>query len=221
MKKIRLITASFGDDKKPLQIKSSLKYKDYIIDVMCYDNNNTASRINSLHPRTKGKLPKMMEWFDFPDYDYYIWIDSKFSILDGFLESLFQFECEEDTDLFIFNHPDRCSIQDELKFMKDMMNDGSPYLLKRYTGENIDKQVNRYIQEPTYHDNHLFYGGLFMYTKRLVQNPNYNLMTDWLLHCTLYSIQDQLSLPYLIHKHNVHFKVYPTSLRDCRFFQYF
>lgn len=220
MKKIRLITASFGTDKKQLTINAPLIYKDYSIDVVYYNNDNTASRINSLHPRTKGKIPKMMEWYEHPDYDYYIWIDSKFTILEGFLENLFEFINVSDADLFFFNHPQRDSIKDELDFMMEMMKNGSPYLLRRYEGEEMEKQVNTYLADESFVDDKLFYCGLFMYKRSLVENKHTNIMIDWLLHCVLYSIQDQLSFPYLLHKYKVKYKVYDKALLDCKFIKY-
>ena len=36
-----------------------------------------ADRINAMHPRLRAKMPKMLQWSDFPGYDYYIWVDSK------------------------------------------------------------------------------------------------------------------------------------------------
>lgn len=219
MKKIRLITASFGTDRKELEVKAPLVYKDYIIDQVFYNNSNTPSRVNSLHPRTKGKIPKMMEWYEYPEYDYYIWIDSKFTILDGFLENMLEFE-NDDAELFFFNHPERSSVKDELDFMLEMMKNGSPYLLRRYEGENMIGQVNKYLSDQSFIDNKLFYCGLFMYKKQLVKNKDFNFMIEWFLHCALYSIQDQLSFPYLLHKHQVKYKLYPKPLLRSEFINY-
>ena len=217
MKKIRLITAAFGVEKKELIINSSLLFKDYRIDQIFYNDNNTNSRINTLNPRLKSKIPKMMEWLDHPDYDYYIWVDSTFTITDGFLEYMLQFESDNETDLFLFNHGKRSSIKAELDYLNDRMNIGIQYINDRYRGERIDEQVDQYLANKEFIDNHLFLGGCFMYSKRVFQNVNFNLMTDWLLHNALYSLQDQLSLPYLIYKHKINYKIYPDDLMKSSF----
>ncbi|WP_442587836.1 glycosyltransferase domain-containing protein [Pedobacter sp. AW31-3R] len=223
MKRVRVTTASFGESQRQLAIESPLTYKDYSIDTAFYNNFNTKSRENSLHTRLKGKIPKMMEWLSFPDYDYYIWVDSRFTLREGFLEAIFRFE-NEDADLFLFNHPDRSTIRDELEFMNLHMNDvNSPlyfYLNIRYHGELINEQVELYLQDTSFYDHQLFSMGCFMYSKRIVTNSDYNLMSDWYLHNSLYSIQDQLSFPYLLHKHQVKFKVYPDNLINNSFMKY-
>jgi len=220
MKRVRLISASFGNTSKEVVISTPLKYKDYTIDLVKYNNTNTESRINSLHPRLKGKIPKMMEWYEYPDYDYYIWIDSRFIILDGFFECIFSLIDDHYADLFLFKHNKRSSIKGELDYMKQRMADGVSYLIGRYDGERMEQQVNNYLKDDGFEDTQLFLGGCFMYTKKLVENRDYNLMTDWFLHNTFYSIQDQLSLPYLINKHKVRYRNYPYNLMDNIFLQY-
>lgn len=211
MKSVLIITASFGKDKKHKYPVPNLAYKDYVIHEISYDNSNTMSRENSMHPRLKAKIPKMMGWMDFPDYDYYIWSDSTTIIWETFMDDLMEFDDDEQADLFLFKHIKRSSIQSELEYLNDRMANGNAYLIERYAGEMINEQVNKYLSDETFVDNTLFAGGCFMYRKRLFQNKNYNLMTDWLLHNVLYSLQDQLSLPYLIHKHQTKYRVYNMS----------
>jgi hypothetical protein len=77
-----------------------------------------------------------------------------------------------------------------------------PYLLERYEGEPIEDQVSTYLQDETFIDNSLYSLGFFIYKKSLVQSIN-NLMTDWFFHNCYWSVQDQLSMPYLLHKHKI------------------
>ena len=44
------------------------------------DDNTDSARIKSMAPRLRAKMCKMIIWEDYPDYDYYIWADSRFSI---------------------------------------------------------------------------------------------------------------------------------------------
>lgn len=212
MKKIRLISTSFEEGKNELIINTPLVFKDYTIDLALYNNTNTPSRAASLQSRTKCKIYKMMEWLEYPDYDYYIWVNSKFVILDGFFENMFAYESDEDAELFLFNHHMKSSIRSEMDFMKDHMERGDSYVLSRYGGDVMEEQVNKYLANEDYKDDLLFDGGLFMYSRKLVENKEQNFMIDWFLHNVLYSVQDQLWLPYLVKKHKVNFRVYDKNL---------
>jgi len=216
MKKIKLISAAFGSNQKELVINSSLSHSDYTVEVVLYNDSNTPSRANSLHPRLKGKIPKMLEWIESPGYDYYIWVDGTFTIFDGFLENIMEF-ADQDVDLFLFEHTRRNSIQAELQNLNGKIITGNPYMHDRYGGERMAHQVSLYLSDKGFVDNHLFFGGCLMYTNKLVENRNYNLMTDWFFHNTIYSVMDQLSLPYLIQKHRTKYKVYPHVLMRNKF----
>lgn len=216
MKNILLITAAFGEVVKELTVRTYLSNNNYSFFKTSYNDNNTHSRTNSLHPRLKGKIPKMLGWLDAPGFDYYIWVDSTFTILDGFVEHMMEF-VNEGYDLFLFAHTKRNSIKDELDYINLKISQGVKYMIDRYKGELINEQVELYLSDKTFTDNSLFAGGCFMYSKRLVENKNYNMMTDWFFHNTRYSVQDQLSLPYLIHKHQVNYKVYPHILMKNNF----
>lgn len=212
MKRIRVISAAFGSDKKELDVVAPLIYKDYQIDQVFYNDQNYESRAHSLVPRLKGKIPKMMEWLAHPGYNYYLWVDSKFSLLENCMEKMLEPLEHGDTDLLLFGHIERNSISEEMEFMIDKMKNGSEYVLSRYEGEVLEKQLHTYLAEEGFIDDQLFNCGIFSYTSKLVENRNYNVMTDWLLHCVLYNIQDQLWLPYLLHKHQVKYKVHADHM---------
>jgi hypothetical protein len=216
MKKIKLISAAFGRNQKELSIVTSLSNENYTCDVVLYNDSNTPSRANSLHPRLKGKIPKMLEWLESPDYDYYIWVDAAFTIYDGFIENIMQF-AEEDFDLYLFAHTKRKSIKAEFDHLNNKLEVGNQYLINRYGGERMKDQVETYLADQSFSDNQLFFGGCLMYSNTLVANPDYNLMTDWFLHNVRYSIMDQLSLPYLLHKHQTKYMVYPHVLMRNKF----
>jgi len=219
MKKIRVISASFGKDKKELDIDAPLFYKDYVIDVVLYNDQNTKSRVNSLHPRMKSKIPKMMDWLDNPDYDYYIWLDSKFIVLEGFIENMLRYEGK--ADLFLFNHPERTSIKTEFEHINNKMEKGNTSLIDKYGGELMKEQVELYLSDENFIDDHLFSMGCFMFSKAVVKNKDFNLMTDWLLHSFLYSTQDQLSFPYLLNKWKVKYVIYPENIMNSNFLMHY
>jgi hypothetical protein len=106
-------------------------------------------------------------------------------------------------------HKDRNSITSETDFiLKGMKNGREQYLVSRYEGEPIGKQLENYLKDETFVDNNLFSLGFFVYSKSLVKNRQHNLMTDWFLHNCYWSIQDQISLPYLLHKHKINYNIF-------------
>ena len=205
--KIHITTALFGSNNNinitiPTQINN-----EHTITYSCYNDLNTPSRSLSLHPRTKGKIPKMLEWMNV-DADYYIWMDASFTItssnfINEVLEQLGEY------DICLYNHAERNSVLDELNTVELWMNQpNGGWIMGKYLGEPMREQVNYYISDGNYVDNHLFELGFFIYSKNLVKNKDYNLMTDWFFHNCLWSIQDQLSLPYLIQKHKVNYTTF-------------
>lgn len=220
-KKVRVITADFGNHYRnnynyELPNQSSLKYD---ISFTCYNDDNTYSRKLALHPRTKSKIPKMLEWMEY-DADYYIWFDSSFTIpSESFVEDVISYL--QHYDICVFKHSARSSIREEYNFVSDCMNNNSRYLLDRYEDERMEDQVNFYISDKSFKDDKLFEMGFFAYSKNLVKNKNYNLMTDWFFHNCYWSIQDQLSFPYLLDKHNVNYKTFEGNIYKNNYTKHF
>lgn len=201
--KVHITTALFGGGNLSLELPEQDIVDGTVVTTAVYTDANTDSRKNSLHPRLKGKIHKMVEWLSV-DADVYIWLDASFTIKSGrfiteVLRSLSGY------DMCLFRHSVRSRIKDEFDFVT--MSDSS-YIRERYDGESMGKQVSIYLSDPTFVDENLFELGFFAYTKNLVKNKDYNVMTDWLIHNTLYSVQDQLSLPYLLHKHGVRYTTF-------------
>ena len=205
-KKIKIISASFGIENKPDYIDMPQQYGDlFFYKTYNYNDNNYPLRDKSLHPRLKGKIPKMLDWMHDTIADYYIWIDAPFEIVShDFIQNTLK--AIGDNDMCLCKHSKRSSIKAEFEYVKNYMSD--VYLNSRYSGENMDTQINLYLEDKSFIDNNLFEMGFFIYSKKLVENKNYNLMTDWFFHNCLYSIQDQLSIPYLLHKHDVKYTTF-------------
>jgi len=167
---------------------------------------NQADRLNAMHPRLRAKMPKMLQWAEFPGYDYYIWVDSKLRIDNPkAAESLV--EACSDKDACFFRHSARESIQLELEYVIDRLNNDSQYIIDRYAGEDMAGQVSSYLADPKFIDDSLFECGAFVYSNRAVQNPDLNLFKDWFYHNCIWSVQDQLSLPYLLQKFRVNYGI--------------
>jgi hypothetical protein len=216
--KIHIVTASFGENKDYNFVLPEQKDNGFDVTVSVYNDTNTHSRHLSLHPRTKGKIPKMLEWLEF-DSDYYIWFDSKFKIKsENFIEKIISLV--GDKEIMVCKHPSRTTIKSELDFVNSQMIYKNKYLLERYSGERMEEQVNHYLNDSDFIDNNLFAMGFFVYSKKLVINKNYNLLTDWFFHNCYWSIQDQLSFPYLLQKHKTNYDVFDFNILDNEYFKH-
>ena len=215
--KIILTSCNFGD-KQSLVINNQDEIDRLNIDVKIYNDLNTPSRLLSMHPRLKGKIPKMLEWLSSPGYDYYIWVDSKFTLNNGIIETLIN--QLGDADLGLFKHSHRDSIKSELEFVNLLIEQGNHYLNSRYVGEHMDKQVADYLSDETFVDDKLFAAGCFIYRSKLVESREYNILKEWFFHNNLYSIQDQLSLPYLLHKFKTKYITFDFDLLNTELMNY-
>ena len=177
------------------------------------------SRRNAMHPRLRGKVPKMLAWEQHHDYDYYVWLDSSFSIESPRAIEWIVNQCNG-FDACFFKHSQRTSIRDELSFMEGLMASGNSYLKQRYDGEPMREQVEHYCSDDSYTDDRLFECGLFVYSKSLVKNRKINLMKEWFYQNCIWSVQDQLSLPYLISKFRVKYKTFDTTIFKNQYFKF-
>jgi hypothetical protein len=216
MLKILVTTACFSSGLHSKWIDQ--KSDKYEIVFNRIDDYTESARIKAMAPRLRGKISKMIIWEDYPDYDYYIWADSNFSIVDEKAIEKLVDECLN-VDASFFKHTGRNSVKQEADFVLDLMADGNQYLLNRYDGERIKEQVEYYSKDLTWNDNYLFECGIFIYSKHIIENKDYNLMKEWFYHNCLWSVQDQLSLPYLVHKFNINYKILPGNVYENEYFK--
>jgi ABC-type xylose transport system substrate-binding protein len=97
------------------------------------------------------------------------------------------------------------------------MEAGNEYLLSRYAGERMREQVDEYYKDPKFQDDFLIEAGAFIYKSKIVENKEQNVFKDWFYQNCFYSVQDQLSLPYMLIKHNIDFKLADTNIYDCKY----
>ena len=204
MIRVLVTTAAFGGRlySKWVNQKSS----KYEIVFNRIDDSTESPRTKAMSPRLRGKIPKMVVWEDHPGYDYYIWMDSGFSISDESSIERMVDACIG-VDACFFAHSGRSSVKQELDFVISLMNTGNQYLLDRYNGERMKEQVDEYFKDASWIDNVLFECGTFIYSKDIVANTEYNVMKEWFYHNCIWSVQDQLSLPYLFHKFGIRYKL--------------
>lgn len=167
----------------------------WVADSFFLDDESYPAR-PSLSPRLQAKIPKMLGYEMIPGYDYYIWLDSSFSLADpGAVAWLVQ-ACAG-RDMAVFKHPHRGSIREELNYIVEAMSAGDRYLTERYQKEPLREQVALYLADPAFRDDALYAMGAFVYSKEMLARPEKNVMPLWYYHNARYSIQDQLSFPYL------------------------
>jgi hypothetical protein len=176
------------------------------------DNKTESPRTKAMSPRLRGKIPKMVAWEDHPGYDYYIWMDAGFSILDPSAIERMVDQCLNGVDICLFRHSSRHSVKQELDFVVSLMHAGNQYLVDRYEGERMIEQVQSYSKDTTWVDNVLFECGTFIYSKDIVANKEHNVMKEWFYHNCIWSVQDQLSLPYLLHKFGIRYKLFEGNV---------
>lgn len=214
-KVVNLITCSFN--RGGIKLKICPQDVQGSIIISDYTDLNFPGRSKALHPRMKGKIPKMVQ-SEYVDADYYIWADSSFTIHSpNFVQWLIN--SLSGNEIAFFKHPERSSIKEELNFMQELMANNNQYLLTRYTGEPMAEQVDCYLSDTTFKDNVLISAGMFIYTKEfLIKYPTF--MRDWLLENVLWSVQDQLSLPYMLHKHNVAYTLIDGNILNNNYCKY-
>jgi hypothetical protein len=184
--------------------------QNMIVHSIYLDDSNFPPRTKALHPRLQAKIPKMFGSDFAAGYDYIIWCDSTLTftsvetvwwLLNGIGAA----------DIAFFAHHDgRTSIRQELEFMQQY--DRDSYLEDRYDTEPLEQQVSTYLADPTFVDDKLFSAGLFIYKNKA---PVRAMLSDWFTQNARWSVQDQLSLPYVLSKHpNIHYHVLPGNLLD-------
>ena len=221
MKNVLVVTCGFGEYQRHVenQIWYNQKSNIYNIEFYKLTPDNSDERKLSMHPRLRGKIPKMLIWEEKPNYDYYIWVDAMYHLMDeNAIENLVN-ECIN-FDACFFHHTLRSSVLDEVKEMEMLVESKihNGYFSNRYEGEPLVKQYESYAKDTTWNDNFLLECGIFIFSNKVVKNKEYNIMKEWFYHNCIWSIQDQISLPYLIHKFKLNYKILDGSVWKNKYF---
>ena len=157
--------------------------------------------------RRNAKIYKVLPHLFVPGYDYYIWIDSTHyvevdphKIIDKFLQ---------DSDIGLFQHPERNCVYQEAELIKQVDFDYH---------ELVNAQMEFYQSIGYPRDN-----GLFELPCRIQINTskiNESMLSWWEMIC-MYSSRDQLSLPYVLAKHNIKPSIIPGFANRIAGNQYF
>jgi SAM-dependent methyltransferase len=200
--KVLVISANIGSSDS----KSIVEQSGADVTFIHFNDLHYPFRKKVLHPRLIGKIPKMLAWELYPGYDFYIWLDNQFTMTRSSAVKWFISQLG-DSDAAFFAHSARSSIESEARCVIQLVQNGDPYFTDRYELEDMENQVKTYLADPLFKDNYLIEAGAFIYRQNLVKNANHNVMKDWFHHNCRWSVQDQLSLPYLLQKFKVKFNL--------------
>ncbi len=216
-----IYTACFGDHDQPVDIPDL----DHVADLVCFtDDPSLAQKIPHWRVflrRSVFKTPRMdAKWFKmsachlFPDRQWSIYIDSSVRVKDPFL--MLQRAAHAlglrrtDPALALFEHPEDPlrSLEAEATFSMTM---------PKYAGEPCIEQVAHYRQagfladDPSYR---LYAGGCIA---RCHVRQIDLFEKAWFDECVHWSVQDQLSLPYVLWQLSVTPGIIPGSIYDNEF----
>ena len=218
--KICVSTANLGNIDQDGLLHTLQRTPDtWSVDFFGYNDSNFPPRRGALHPRLQAKIPKMLAHELNPGYDYYIWLDGTIAMTQPDSITWLIEKCL-DHDMALFQHPFRRSIKEEAEYCYAEMRSGNSYLIERYQGEPMWEQVAHYMADPGFDDHTLFACGVFAYSGSIVQDEP-NVMKDWFHHNARYSVQDQLSLPFLIQKHRIRYRLIEEGIFSNKYFSFF
>lgn len=153
--------------------------------------------------RLVAKLPKMQfQKLLAKPYDYYVWLDSKFTLLDDWLDALLGLiRAYGQHELVVCSHSERNSIKEEFEYMKYYMRKKSDNLCTKYVLKDMYYQVSDYLSDPGFVDDALYECGFLLFSEKILSREGF--LNAWYAHNYYYTIQDQLSFPYLLKKFDV------------------
>jgi len=199
--KVCIITANMGNmDKDQQPVEQSIP-----TDFYKFNDENFLPRVNALSSRLQARIPKIFGWQMIPGYDYYIWIDSSFTIKSPDTAKWFVEQCEqEDIDMVFFKHPERNSLKEEADFIKEKLKQRNYYLYPRYHNEIFDEMLAEMYEDKTFIDNLLIADAEFVYknTSRLKE-----FAREWWYWTSRYNVNDQFGLSYALHKTKIKYKI--------------
>jgi hypothetical protein len=202
-----LVTALYGDFEpvKPLRPDHGFD------DAVCFtDNPNLIAegwRIvvvpSNEHPRLAAKAPKMMP-FDFLNADIAVWIDAAFQVVSPEFRRFCQ-ESLGDNDFIVWEHPDlwhRNDLYQEANYCQDW---------PKYNQWPIRDQTAHYKAEGMPEGFGLWACGAIVWRNN---NQAQRFGQAWYQENVRWSIQDQVSFPYLVWKLEPTFGVFPAKEFD-------
>ena len=199
MARVHFVTAHFGGKVPWLPYLHSNKHQ---ISFNYYHDRNFPSRHLSMHPRFKSKIPKMLEWKTIKS-DWYVWMDSSIKPLEDIDLADKIIKQAGSNPLCFFLHSKGKTIREEAKRTIQMLNQRNKYFTCRYSGEPIHQQIINYYGDPDFQDEILFSTNFFAY-----HYSASSLMQEWFNQIVDWSLQCQISLPYVLYKSGLKYSIF-------------
>lgn len=194
-RKIALYTVNVGgyDSPKNLVLTPYVHYY-YFTDDSSYappPGINAFYLEPSTDPVRQSRDVKMNVHKYLPDFDYYIYIDASYSVTKS-LSELFSTIDITKSKLWLKRHPRRVNIAQEAKRVKE---------LRKADPERVDEQLEHYKKDKfNIHSGGLYECGVIF----RANDPKINkLFEDWYGQIEKFTARDQLSLPYVLDRHNI------------------
>lgn len=200
--RVALITACYGayDPVRPLP-------EDHGFDdvVLVTDDRSLVADGWRVHlepsnesPRLAAKRAKMMPWL-YTDCDAAVWLDASFEVLGSGFAGFARAALEQD-DFVVWQHPEgRVDITDEA---------GISMQMPKYQGSRVKEQAAFYKKQGFPENWGLFAAGTIGWRFTPTVKRFGSL---WLRECHDWSIQDQVSLPYLLWSEGMKFGIWQAN----------
>lgn len=210
--KTAVLSANLGGFELPLQHPQQSLACDFHV----FTDENFPPRPKAFTPRLQARVVKMFGWQLKPGYDYYIWVDSSCALTGPDSVKLFLEKCQ-DSDVVVFKHPNRDTIQQEVDYLKYRLSINCPYITPRYKNELIDEQLAEIQADKSFRDENLFASTAIVYRNN---ERVKDMMKEWWYHTSRYHSIDQLSLPYVLAKSGCKVTVLPDKYSDSAYITY-
>lgn len=186
---VGVITAIFGDYDEIPDIPDGFDDAVLVSDIPINSNWRNVVHNLPIPPRLNAKIPKCRPDL-FLSTDKTIWIDASMKVDSDWLKLQANNKFSNDS-VVLFRHPERSTIFEESAYCSNF---------EKYRNWPIKSQVDFYRSCGFKDDFGLWAGGL------LIRNSSEEMIqfgNSWLIENFIWSIQDQISLPYLAWKQNL------------------
>jgi hypothetical protein len=200
MTSIAIITAIFGDHDtlKPLPEGHGFDQAVCVTDNpnLVADGWDVTCVPGLSIPRLEAKFPKMRP-FDYVDTDVAVWVDAAFQVNQTF--GRFAIDALGDSDIVVWDHPEaRDCLFQEASYCQDW---------PKYADHPIREQTEHYRAEGMPEHFGLWACGAVMWRN----TPDaIRFGEDWLDENLVWSIQDQVSFPFLVWRLSPRLGVFPA-----------
>lgn len=151
-----------------------------------------------------AKALKVLPQYFLKSYSESIWVDGNIQIK----KSLWPIMCSSNCDFAIFSHYSRNTVKEEVTECKRWRKDDKII---------IDKQYNEYLKRG-FNDLVGLYQGRIIYRKHNTQNI-VHLMESWWKEIDMFSVRDQISLPYCLWKEKLYPEIIDMDANDNEYFE--